>query len=396
MGKSIIITRFSPSPHRKNINSLLCLLVIACWLTACSKQVTDNPSPTWTMTSSETSTSTLTATSTTSPTWTVSPSPSIVPTHTVTPTLTPTLAPLEIFATRLLRQGVLPQTYLEDNCLYLRLRWSPEGSQPGTVVVPLMFHSIVQDGTQLADPNKDITAEQFNSFIEYARYLGFTTITTQELLNFLTSNAPIPPRSMMIIVDDRRPGLIRDWIMPVLEEFDWTATSAYIADPTSLQWAWDLMDQLYASGKLDVQSHGYTGQLYIVPETPVEQIQTEIWNSTQVLEEHFGKRPIAFIWPGGNFTPLSVQIARQGGYELGFTAYSRGPLLFNWVPLGEEERVVADPLMVLPRAWSSAANVNLDEAVKISEQAAAFAEQNYPTEAAWYSTYCGGEISNSR
>lgn len=301
-----------------------------------------------------------------------------------------------MFTTRLLRQGVLPQTYLEDNCSYLRLRWSPEGSQPGTVAVPIMFHSIVQDGTQLADPNKDITAEQFTSFIEYARYLGFTTITTQELLDFLTSNAPIPPRSMMIIVDDRRPGLIRDWIMPVLEEFYWTATSAYIADPNSFQWAWDLMDQLYASGRLDVQSHGYSGQLYIVPETPMEQIQTEIWNSTQVLEEHFGKRPIAFIWPGGNFTPLSAQIARQGGYELGFSAYSRGPLLFNWVPMGEEERAVADPLMVLPRAWSSAVNVNLDEAVKISEQAAAFAEQNYPTEAEWYSTYCGGEISNNR
>jgi Polysaccharide deacetylase len=301
-----------------------------------------------------------------------------------------------MFTTRLLREGILPEAYLEDNCSFLRMRWSPEGSQPGTVVVPIMFHSIVQDGRQVADPNKDITAEQFNSFVEYSSYLGFETITTQELLDFLTSNASIPQRSMMIIVDDRRPGMIRDWLMPVLEQYDWTATAAYIADPKSLPWAWDLMSQLFASGRLDVQSHGYSGQLYIVPETPADQIQNEIWKSTQVLQDHFGVRPIAFIWPGGNFTPLSVQIARQGGYELGFTAYSRGPLLFNWIPLGEEERMVMDPLMVLPRAWSSAVNVNLDEAVKISEQAAAFAEQNFPVEAAWYRTYCGGEISNSR
>jgi hypothetical protein len=303
---------------------------------------------------------------------------------------------LEMFATRLLRQGVLPQAYLGDNCSFLRMRWSPDGSQPGTVVVPIMFHSIVQDDTPLVDPNKDITADQFLEFVETARYLGFTTITTQELKDFLTSNAPIPHRSMMIIIDDRRPGLIRDWLMPVLEQNDWTATAAYIADPNSLQWAWELMENLYASGRLDVQSHGYTGQLYIVPETPVDQIQSEIWNSTQVLEEHFGTPPIAFIWPGGNFTPLSVQIARQGGYELGFSAYSRGPLLFNWVPLGEEEQAVKDPLMVLPRAWSSAVNFNLDEAVKVSEQATKFAEQNYPAEADWYRTYCGGEISNNR
>jgi hypothetical protein len=262
--------------------------------------------------------------------------------------------------------------------------------------MPIMFHSIANDDSPPADPNRDITSQQFIDFVSYAKSLGFETITTQELLDFLTTNAPIPQRSMMIIVDDRRPGLIRDWLMPVLEENKWTTTAAYIADPNSLQWAWDLMEQLYASGRLDVQSHGYTGQLYIVAETPVEKIQNEIWNSTQVIEDHFGVRPIAFIWPGGNFTPLSVQVAREGGYELGFTAYSRGPIMFNWIPLGEKEREVNDPLMVLPRAWSSAANINLDEAVKVSDQAAAYAEANFPVEAAWYRTYCGGEISNNR
>ncbi|OGO62758.1 MAG: hypothetical protein A2029_01060 [Chloroflexi bacterium RBG_19FT_COMBO_47_9] len=305
------------------------------------------------------------------------------------------MAPLDLFTTRVLREGVQPQTYLEDPCKYLEMRWSDERSTPGTVVVPIMFHSIVQNGTKVTDP-KDISADQFISFVNYARSLGFETITSKEFLEFMTKNASIPPRSMMIIVDDRRPGLIREWLVPVVEENDWTVTSAYIADPDSLKWAWDLMDQLFLSGRMEVQSHGYTGQLYIVPETPVEQIQNEIWNSTAVLEEHFGTRPIAFIWPGGNFTPLSAQIAREGGYELGFSAYSRGPLLFNWVPLGEEERAVKDPLMVLPRAWSSAVNVNLDEAVKISELAAVFAEQNFQNEADWYRTYCGGEISYNR
>jgi hypothetical protein len=273
------------------------------------------------------------------------------------------------------------------------MRWSAEKSQPGTVVVPIMFHSIVQNGTRVTDP-KDITGDEFIAFVNYARYLGFETITTQQLLDFLTTNSQIPPRSMIMIVDDRRPGLIREWLMPVLDDNDWTVTSAYIADPYSFQFAWDLMDELFLSGRIEVQSHGYTGGLYILPETPIDQIQNEIWNSTPVLEEHFSARPIAFIWPGGNFTPLSAEIAREGGYELGFSAYSRGPLLFNWIPLGEEERAVNDPLMVLPRAWSSAVNVNLDEAVKISEQAAAYAEENFQAEADWYRTYCGGEIEN--
>jgi hypothetical protein len=232
------------------------------------------------------------------------------------------------------------------------------------------------------------------AFVDYARSLGFETITTRELLGFLQDNTKIPLLSMILIVDDRRPGLIQEWFMPVLEQNNWTVTSAYIADPNSFNWAWELMDRLYTSGRMEVQSHGYSGQLYILPDTPVDQIQNEIWNSTPVLEEHFSDRPIAFIWPGGNFTPDSVQIAGEGGYELGFTVYSRGPLMFNWIPLGEEERAVNNPLMVLPRSWSNSVNVNLDEAVKVSEQAAAYAEENYSTEAAWYKAYCGGELSS--
>jgi peptidoglycan/xylan/chitin deacetylase (PgdA/CDA1 family) len=200
---------------------------------------------------------------------------------------------------------------------------------------------------------------------------------------------------MMIIVDDRRPGMIKEWIMPILEELNWSVTAAYIADPGSLDWAWKMMDELFSSGRMDVQSHGYSGKLYILPDTPLDQIQNEIWNSTPVLEERFGTRPVAFVWPGGNFTSLSVEIARQGGYELGFTAYSRGPLLYNWIPLGEQEREAADPLMVLPRAWSSAVNYNLYEATLISKEAANFAQQNFQSEADWYHIYCGGELNNS-
>jgi peptidoglycan/xylan/chitin deacetylase (PgdA/CDA1 family) len=293
------------------------------------------------------------------------------------------------FNSPVLRPGIQPSSYLIDTCAYLSLRWGEGKAEPGTVVVPVMFHSIVQSPSKVTDP-KDITVEEFQAFVYYAESLGFETITTQELLDFLLFNDPIPPRSMIMIVDDRRPGLIYEHFMPVLEANDWTVTPAYIADPDSLDWAWDWMERMYTSGRLDVQSHGYTGQLYILPDTPLEQIQHEIWDSTPVLEQHFGVRPLAFIWPGGNFTPLAVEVARQGDYQLGFTAYSRGPLLFNWIPLGEEERLMNDPLMVLPRAWSNSVNYNLDEAIRVSEQAAAFAEANAQAEREWMQRYCSG------
>jgi peptidoglycan/xylan/chitin deacetylase (PgdA/CDA1 family) len=296
-----------------------------------------------------------------------------------------------MFTTKQLRDSILPLTYLADNCTYLKQRWSPDSSQPGTVVLPIMYHTIAQDFRTITDTNRDITVSQFLQFAQNAHYLGFKTITTQQLYDFLTENAPIPTRSMMLIIDDRRPGTIRDQFMPVLEQYGWTVTAAYIVDPSDKQ-SWAIMDQLYATGRLDIQSHGYSGQVYIYPYTPEDKVKSEIWDSTPVLEQHTGVTPLAFIWPGGDFTPFSVLVADVGGYKLGFTAFSRGPLMFDWIPQGEPERAINNPLMLLPRAWAGSANANLDEAVKISQQAADFAEQNFTTEADWYRIYCGGEL----
>ena len=352
--------------------------------------------PVPTIIASDTPMPTLAPTSTSTPSITPSPThtstPSITPTITPTPTPSATPEPLAIFTTKELRPDVLPLSYLADTCFYLRQRWAQDSSPPGTVVVPVMFHSIYKTGRNVADP-KDIPASQFQAFVQYARYLGFETITTAQLLDFLEHNTLIPPRSMILILDDRRPGVVREHFLPVLEDNNWSLTLAYIADPNSLQWAMKEVQRLYTeSGRLDVQSHGYTGQLYITDQSKAEEIRNEIWQSTQVLEDNFGQRPVAFIWPGGNFNALAVQIAREGGYRLGFSAYSRGPLMFNWVPQGELEQVIGDPLMLLPRAWSNSVNVNLDVAVRISQQAVESARQQYAAEATYYHTYCHAEL----
>ena len=289
----------------------------------------------------------------------------------------------------------MPVSYLQEPCFYLARRWAANASRPGTVVVPVMFHSVTKDGRPISDP-KDISETQFLNFMYYADKQGFKTITTEQLKNFLLYNAPIPEYSMILILDDRRPGVINNNFMPLLDKYDWKLTPAYIADPDHFEWAMDCIETLHQSGPLDVQSHGYTGELYITAESSEEEIRHEILDSTAVIEEHFGHRPRAFIWPGGNFTAQAVNIAREGGYQLGFTAFSRGPLMFNWIPQGELERAVNDPLMLLPRAWSNSMPVNLDQAMKISAEAKAQAEQSFAQDAQYFRTYCNGELSRSK
>ena len=42
------------------------------------------------------------------------------------------------------------------------------------------------------------------------------------------------------------------------------------------------------------------------------------------LEAHFGRRPVAIIWPGGGFAERPVELARVAGYRVGFTITPRG------------------------------------------------------------------------
>jgi peptidoglycan/xylan/chitin deacetylase (PgdA/CDA1 family) len=251
-----------------------------------------------------------------------------------------------------------------------------------------MFHSVRKSGRPIID-DTSITEEYFEGVLAHAHALGFETITTAELIAFLNTNAPIPTRSMIMILDDRRPGVTERFI-PYLVRNDWTLTLGWIIQDQR-EYLWDWMETLAETGKLDFQSHGYWHR-YIVDETPEDEIREELFDPIEILKDHFGSRPSAFIWPGGNFTSLSIELAHEAKYDIGFTANPHGPLMYNWIPQGEEDRELQDPLMTLPRFWSPTAWRNLDETVAIAEAAIEGARQEYAQEAAWFSASCYGEL----
>lgn len=383
--------------YRKSVQVWLvvaCLIILLPALSACTVGTTEDPSP-----SPARETSISLESTTTSPTETANPNPGTESTPTKVPeatavvieTSTPVPFPGEIFFPDDLWEDVVPVEYILDRCEYLRERWDPEKSQPGTIVAPIMFHSVRKSGRPITD-STSISEEYFHSVLAHATELGFETITTEELIAFLTTNAQIPPRSMIMILDDRRPG-VTERFLPYLEANDWTLTLGWIIEDQR-EYLWEWMETLAEGGRLDVQSHGYWHR-YIVEETSDEVINEEIHSPIPILIEHFGYRPIAFIWPGGNFTKKSIQTAHEAGYQIAFSAYAHGPLMYNWIPQTEEEILLGDPLMTLPRYWSPVAWRNLDETITVAESARAFAADQYPIESEWYRQSCGGELPPS-
>ena len=329
------------------------------------------------------------------PTETPAPVDTLIPTATIP--RTPPALPVP-YTSGALAAADIPHTYIKDTCQYLKDKWNPNNAAPGTVVMVVMLHGIVKNQADVG--TNGMTIADFNKMMKDLKELGFEAINATQMADFMEHNAKIPPRSVLLIQDDRKTGEnfnahFRDYY----NEWRWPVVNAWISLDDGLRYT-VLADNiaLEKEGWVDHQSHGYTHNIPMGDSSPDEYIQAEFEGSINDLKANFNKTPVAIIWPGGGFGIRPAQIARQYGYRLGFTINPRGPVMFNWVPLADvvdskrpsflPEGGVNDPLMVLPRYWPYQVDENIDVVRNMGNEAALYAEQNKATELDYYDIVC--------
>lgn len=323
------------------------------------------------------------------------PLPSETPVPTPTAVRTPPALP-GVFQTTLLDPRHVPHTYIQDACQALKDKWDPNNAAPGTVAMTIMFHSISKDAAVNAN---QISAADQRRLMNDLHDMGFQAITMQQMADFMEHNAMIPPRSVLLIVDDRHfSEYFNDHFRPFYEQWGWPVVNAYITkDERPDLWADNAA--LSAEGWVDYQSHGVIHNINITGDSDEAFMLGELQGAIDNIQKYMNKTPIAYIWPGGSFTPRAAQLARQVGYRLGFTVNPRGPVMFNWVPLADQatsaydipEGPVNDPLLVLPRYWDTDARAHLDTVANLGEQAATYAQQNKAVELEYYDIVCAPE-----
>jgi len=350
-------------------------------IAGCASQATAQP----------TTTSQLTGTATASPTETLIP--------TATAIRTPPVLPV-VFQTGELNPLDPPRTYISEACQYLKDKWTSTNSAPGTVLMPIMFHSISKEGETNAN---QVSLKDFSILMRDLKSQEFEAVTMQQAADFLNHNAKIPPRSVLLIVDDRHYAqYFNEFFRQYHEEWGWPVVNAFISHPDTLQVVWDENTALEQEGWVDHQAHGVIHNIPINPGSSDEYILGELQGSIAAFQQHFGKTPIAFVWPGGGFTPRAAELASQTGYQLGFTVNPRGPVMYNWVPLGESsdpnrpyfmpEGQVQNPLMVLPRYWDTDADKHIDIVRRIGQEGAKFADAAKATELEYYDIVCAPQF----
>lgn len=322
------------------------------------------------------------------------------PLPTETPVPTPTIlrtAP-ELpgtYQTSILKPDDLPRTYIADTCQYLQNKWNPNNSTPGTVVMVIMYHGISKGP---ADNPNGISSADHKKLMNDMHDMGFQAIHMAQMADFLYTNAKIPQRSVLLIVDDRHfAESFNDHFRSFYEEWGWPVVNAYIGlDERPDLWAENAA--LSAEGWVDYQAHGYIHNIPITDSSSDEFITSEMKGAITSLQKYMNETPVAYIWPGGGFTARAAEIGTQLGYKLGFTVNARGPVMYNWIPqadainqanpLAIPETPAKNPLMTIPRYWSPDARNHIDEVRAMGEEAASYAEQNKTTELDYYDIVC--------
>jgi len=401
----------------KKSRPFLTFSLLAVLLAACSPDLTPGPSPTGrgemdaamtqafaTVNAANTATAQSSAPALRSPdalsgSEVEGPTETPVPAATV-PRTPPALPPA--YQSSALNPLDTPHTYITDSCQYLKAKWDPNNSAPGTIVMIIMFHTNVK-GVETASDPMHIGSGDFKRLMKSLHELSFQAINMQQLADFLDTNAKIPSRSAVLIKDDRHSAEdYNDWFRPYWQEWGWPVVNAWISLDGGNDKDLPGNIALEKEGWVDHQAHGVIHNIPMSDSSTDEYIRSELQGSMDVIQQYYGKTPIAIIWPTGEFGLRPVQMARQLGYKLGFTATPRGPIMFNWVPLADAndagrpaywaEGYVNDPRMVLPRYWSSDAISKLDEIRIMGNEAAAYAEQNKATELEYYDIVCAPSL----
>ena len=95
-----------------------------------------------------------------------------------------------------------------------------ESEKDGIFLPVIMYHSIVDDSSKINQYT--VTPEIIENDMKYLKNQGFETVLTEELLQYIENDVPLPEKPVMITLDD---GFYNNfcYLVPLLEKYDMKA-----------------------------------------------------------------------------------------------------------------------------------------------------------------------------
>ena len=195
----------------------------------------------------------------------------------------------------------------------------------GYQTVPILCYHQFSNGRS-TDP-MIMPRESFIAQMEYLKNNNYNVITLADLEGFLKASRPIPPRSVVITVDDGFRSAY-DIAYPILKSYGFRATffiyTDFLGGGRSL--TWPAINEMRASGMIDIQSHSKSHTSFSPADGEMEsnaayaaRIRPEISPPKATLERQLGSEVNHLAYPYGDTSRLAVQLLGEGKFTLAVT-----------------------------------------------------------------------------
>lgn len=211
---------------------------------------------------------------------------------------------------------------------------NPTGVYPnGYQTVPILtYHRFGSKSSKMT-----ITAETFTTQLAYLRDKGYRVIPLTALPAFLRGEVPLPQRAIIITIDDGYKSMY-NIAFPILKRFDFPATVFLYSDFVDATDAlnWNEMEQMIASGLIDIQPHSKTHDYLTVRrngeslEAYKKRLMDEIRMPGQQIRDRLGLPLHSFAYPYGETNTQFISELKSFNYQLGTTVWSGGNPAFGY------------------------------------------------------------------
>ncbi|ADU96695.1 polysaccharide deacetylase [Thermovibrio ammonificans HB-1] len=175
-------------------------------------------------------------------------------------------------------------------------------------------------------PTTSVSMEDFERELRYLKKYNYNTITVAELYKIVSSGRPIPPKTVVITIDDgyrttyKAFKLLKKYRIPATVFLYMEAVGRYPDFLTEKQ-----IEEMKRSGLIEFENHLYSHpnlgllRLKLPKEEYLRVLRREERLSRQRFKKLIGREPRFLAFPYGDYDRLSVEFFLEKGYKLLFT-----------------------------------------------------------------------------
>lgn len=241
----------------------------------------------------------------------------------------------EVFAKAPLAKSVLTETEGEN-----------------AVKLPVaMYHHILNSPSRLGD--YVISPTQFEEDLKYIKKKGYTTITAEQLINFVENGESLPPKPIMITFDDGYES-VHEYAFPLLQKYEMKAIFSVIGkqvdifsnkeEPRHINYShasWEQLQEMQESGIFEIGNHSYDmhstkkeNRFGIRPKKGEDEktyqkiLINDIGGLNEQITNTIGITPTVFAYPFGALCKDSKPVLEELGFKIILTCEEKVNVIY--------------------------------------------------------------------